>query len=133
MARFDIIGLEELEKSFAKLAELPEGIIQDMTLAGADILMNGQMCEGLAMGVIDTGETLRSLNVRKEKKGASLVEFKGKNSDGNRNAEVAFVNNYGTEKQKERPFIETANTKYEPQMTQAEEQIYNKWLTGLGL
>lgn len=130
--RIEINGIEELGLDLAKLAELPESVISDMTKAGAEALKKGQDSEGRAMGVVRTGQTLGSLNVRKAGS-AAVVEFRGTNSDGNRNAEVAYINNYGKKGQPARPFIDTANIKYEPQIVEAEEQIYNDWLDSLGL
>lgn len=61
------------------------------------------------------------------------------NSDGNRNAEVAFINEFGKsgkhgkKGQPARPFIRTANEAAEERATEAEEKVYNDFLNGKNL
>ena len=60
------------------------------------------------MGVKRTGDTLGALTVKAPKKGADgwecYVTYTGRNRKGNRNAEVAFINEYGKRHQPARAF-----------------------------
>lgn len=71
-------------------------------------------------------------------KGASraiYVSPKGTRSDGNkrRNAEVAFVNEYGKAGQPARPFINTANEKSADAAVEAAAGVYDKYLKSKNL
>ena len=86
-------------------------------------------------GVYRTGLTLASIthdNIRKNKDGKAVnVVFKGTNKDGNRNAEVAYINEFGKKGQPARPFIRDANEECAEDIVTAEEQPYNEWLESL--
>lgn len=50
------------------------------------------------------------------------------NDRGVRNAEIAFINEYGTRKQAPRPFIQRANEKAGQAACQAQAAVYDRWL-----
>jgi hypothetical protein len=60
------------------------------------------------------------------------IEFKGE-SHGNRNAEIAFVNEYGKKSQPARPFIKTANTISDEPSKKAGFSVYDDWLKSKGV
>jgi HK97 gp10 family phage protein len=100
--------------SYEQMAQIPDEVFDEMLNAGADIVAEKQKSVGERMGVHKTGVTLDSIKKsRKTGKTASRryidVYPQGKNADGNRNAEVAFINEYGKIGQPARPFMRTAN------------------------
>lgn len=107
------------------------------------VFENGRLKTAKSMGVYDTGVTEGSIKKTKVKKtatGKSIDIFpQGVNSDGNRNAEVAFINEFGKsgkhgkKGQPARPFIRTANEAAEERATEAEEKVYNDFLNGKNL
>lgn len=135
MARLEVNGLVELELSFEEMARLPDDVTDKMLIAGAKVAEKAQRAKGIAYGVYRTGLTLASIthdNIRKNKDGKAVnVVFKGTNKDGNRNAEVAFVNELGKKGQPARPFIRDANEECADDVVTAEEQPYNEWLDSL--
>lgn len=135
MARLEVNGLVELELSFEEMARLPDDVKDRMLIAGAEVAGKAQRAKGIAYGVHRTGLTLASIthdSVRTNKDGKSInVIFKGKNKDGNRNAEVAYINEFGKKGQPPRPFIRDANEECAEDIVTAEEQTYNEWLDSL--
>ena len=58
---------------------------------------------------------------------------RGKKGKTTRNAEIAFIAEYGRRKQKARPFIRDANDACAEQTTQAAAKIYDSWLKSKNL
>ncbi len=137
MGSFKINGLDSLINDLSALAALPDSVAEDMLNAGADIIEAEQHKTAKSMGVYDTGVTEGSIKKTKVKKtatGKSIDIFpQGVNSDGNRNAEVAFINEFGKIGQPARQFIRTANEAAEERATEAEEKVYNDFLNGKNL
>ena len=118
MAELSTQGLDGLIDDMTALMELPDETVLEMLTAEAEVVAAAQQSEAQSMGVYATGKTAGSISYDKKLKvkGASraiYVSPKGTRSDGNkrRNAEVAFVNEYGKAGQPARPFINTANEK----------------------
>lgn len=137
MGRLEINGIDALMSDFAALAELPDSVIEDILNAEADVIEKAQKEKAQSMGVYDTGITAESIKRTKVKKAASgsslFVYPQGKNVRGDRNAEVAFVNEYGKEDQPARPFIRTANEEAGDETVQEGEKVYHKFLDSKNL
>lgn len=153
------IGLDELIDDMAALAELPDKVIDDMLNAKADIIEVAQKQRGRAMGVHNTGLTLSSIKRTKSKrnKGGRSLEIypQGTNSKGVRNAEVAFMNEYGTPGNRNlpsrrfvaklgvqvsrlgrmpaRPFIDSANKAAGQQATDAAAKVLDTFISSKNL
>ena len=84
-----------------------------------------------------TGVTLESIKrgkVKTTKTGRVLhVYLQGVNKDGNRNAEVAFINEFGKHGQPARPFIRDANEGSIDKAVDAAAEVYDKFLQSKGL
>ena len=122
------------------LMELPDETVLEMLTAEAEVVAAAQQSEAQSMGVYATGKTAGSISYDKKLKvkGASraiYVSPKGTRSDGNkrRNAEVAFVNEYGKAGQPARPFINTANEKSADAAVEAAAGVYDKYLKSKNL
>jgi len=137
MARLTSYGLDELELSMREIMEIPDNTIADMLNAKADVVLPAQKSKGRAYGVHRTGVTLNSMvkkKPRRTKNGVTIdISFKGKNADGNRNAEVAFVNEFGKRGQAPRPFIRDANEESAEKATEAAAKVYYHWIKSKGL
>ena len=99
-----------------------------------------QRRQGRAYGVEDTGLTLRSIKKGKVKlhKGQRVLYITptGTRRRGHkrvRNAEIAFINEYGKKGQKARPFIRVGNERSAAPATQAAMAVYDRWLRSKNL
>lgn len=140
MASLSVDGLDDLMLSLEEIAAIPDDVAQDMLDAEAQVVVEAQIAQGMAMGVYDTGDTLRSIRrgrMKRTKEGgrAVYVTPQGVNDKGERNAAVAFMNEYGVPSRNipPRPFIATANAAaVEPAVAEAE-KVYDEWLKSKGL
>lgn len=140
MAEFSFSGLGDLMLDMQAIAELPEDVQDEMLNAQADVVVKAQQEQAKVMGVEDTGLTLHSIKKGKVKlkKGVRVIYVTptGTRKRGKkrvRNAEIAFVNEFGKEKQKARPFIRTANEKSAEATTQAAADVYDRFLKSKNL
>lgn len=141
MAELSTQGLDGLIDDMTALMELPDETVLEMLTAEAEVVAAAQQSEAQSMGVYATGKTAGSISYDKKfvvVKGASraiYVSPKGTRSDGNkrRNAEVAFVNEYGKAGQPARPFINTANEKSADAAVEAAAGVYDKYLKSKNL
>lgn len=137
MGKITVNGMDALIDDLADLAKLPDSVIEGILDAEADVIVEEQKKLGSKMwkGPYETGETAASIKKSKVKKTgldrSISVYPQGKNSRGERNAEVAFVNEYGksTGRQKGgRPAIRTANKQAEKKMHEAGEKVFHAYL-----
>ena len=139
MPYFELEGLDGIVGSFDELADMPDDVAEAMLNAEADVVLKAQKSTGEAMGVHRTGVTLDSLQktafarIQQTGNASMRVEFVGNNADGNRNAEVAFINEYGKTNQPSRPFVHTANENSAAETTMAAWRIYDNYLKSKNL
>ena len=98
--------------------------------AGAKLLKTYTYNKGRSMGVWRTRQTLGAITVKAPKRGTDgwvcYVTYDGRNRKGNRNAEVAFINEYGKRKQPARAFNRLAVENGEAAIIQRMENILTK-------
>ncbi|MDE7261955.1 MAG: hypothetical protein K2N78_07875 [Oscillospiraceae bacterium] len=134
MARFEVSGIADLCNDLASLAELPDSVTDDILNAEADVIVDAQRrtMERMLKGRYSTGDTARSIKKGKIKKGKDgkciSVSPQGTNRRGERNAAVAFINEYGKRGQPARPAIRTANAEAESAAIEAGEKVYHAYL-----
>lgn len=142
MATFDMVGLDALMLSFSEIAEIPEDVQDEILNAQADIAVPAQQAKARAYGVSDTGltaESIRKTKPKRDKNGAPYVHVypQGSRTRGRgkktRNAEIAFVNEYGVRGRAPRPFIRDANAACEEKIVQAAAEVHDKWLKSKNL
>jgi len=130
-------GIAEFGVSMAEIAEIPDSVLDGMLTAQADVIEPAQRAKGRSYGVHLTGVTLASIKrsaVKRGKDGKYIIIMpQGTNADGNRNAEVAFVNEYGKRGQAPRPFIRDANETSSDQAAEAAAKKYDQWLNSKNL
>lgn len=106
MAKIQFIGGNEVLLEMA--IRSGTDAVEEAVKAGAELLKTYTYNKGRAMGVKRTGDTLGALTVKTPKRGSDgwvcYVTYTGTNRKGNRNAEVAFINEYGKRGQPARPF-----------------------------
>lgn len=140
MAKLSVNGLDDLMLSLEEIASIPDDVAAAMLDAEAQVVEEAQIAEGMTMGVYDTGQTLRSIRRGKMKKGrdgsrAVHVTPQGVNDRGERNAAVAFINEYGVPGRRipPRPFVATANEKAARPAVAEAEKIYDAFLKSKNL
>lgn len=142
MAKFSSVGLDELERDFAAVAETPDSVILEMLTAEAEVIAAAQSAAARAQlsGPHSTGTTAGSVTydhkLKKAGDGKAIYVYpKGTRSDGNRRSvgEVAFVNEFGKKGQPARPFIQAANESSADSAAEAAAQVYDKFLKSKNL
>lgn len=140
MAEFSASGLDELMLDLAAIAEIPEDVQDEMLISMAEIVAAAQRKKARAYGVQDYGLTIRKIKPGKikMKKGVRTIYVTptGTRKRGEqrvRNAEIAFVNEYGTTSQKARPFVRDGNEASAAESTAAALEIYDRFLQSKNL
>jgi len=133
MASINVVGLEDEQDFFDRLAQLPDDVQTQILEAQGKLVLQAIRQKGQMYRVRDTGGTLDSLKrgkVRRDKRGdmSVYVRFEGRNARGVRYAEIAFVNNYGKAGQPARPFVTQAVQAVEQAALDAAAEIYNDWV-----
>lgn len=144
MGRLTVNGLDALSDDFAALARLPDSVIEGILEAEADVILQAQRAEiekqwngpkNLSTGM--SAKSIKKGKVKKDRDGRSLSIYpRGTRKRGGRttrNAEIAFINEYGKRGQPARPAISTANMKKEKEATDAGERVYNQFLDSRNL
>lgn len=140
MAEIGFEGLTELMLDLEDVANIPQDVQDEMLSAQADVVAAAQKEKARAYGVADTGLLISSIKKGrpKTKKGVRViyVTASGSRRRGKttvRNAEIAFLNEYGTKHQRARPFIRDANEASAEAATAAAMQVYDKYLQSKNL
>lgn len=132
------VGIDPLVKVLNDIANIPFDVQGEIVDAMADVVEKAQVYSAGTMlqGPYYKGDVAASITkskVRKRKSGPYVdIEFKGE-SHGNRNAEIAFINEYGKKKQPARPFIKTANELSDKPSQEAGLAVYDQWLKSKGV
>lgn len=141
MAEFRAVGLDELALSLQEIAEIPEDVQDEMLRAQGNIVAQAQRESAQRYGIQRTGTLIRSIKpgkVKLDKHGSRVLHVTpvGSRVRGGKkttNAEIAFLNEYGTRGQRARPFMRDANERSAEAATQAAADIYYRWQESRGL
>lgn len=141
MAEFKAVGLDELALSLQEIAEIPEDIQDEMLRAQGNIVAQAQRESAQRYGIQRTGTLIRSIKagkVKLDKHGNRVlyvtpVGSRVRGGKKTTNAEIAFLNEYGTRGQRARPFMRDANERSAEAATQAAADIYYRWQDSRGL
>lgn len=100
MAKFNCVGLQELEVEISKRAALLDEAAPAMLKAGTDILVEYQRGSIIAEGLVDSYDMLDSIKAGPVKAGKDgyyqEVWPHGVDHKGVRNAQKGFIHEYGT-------------------------------------
>ena len=139
MASLELQGFDSLEDAYQSIADIPFAVTADALDAMAEVAMAKIKAQGETMGVRDPESSVHILDKithRKPKQtesgGYALITFTGSRTRGRgtvtRNAEIAFVNEYGKRGQRARPFIGLAMTQNEDEILAPAEKIVGDWI-----
>ena len=138
MARLEMSGFDELDDAFARIADIPEDVTVRALDSMAQVAAVKIKASGESMGVRDPESTVHILDVIKRGKAKTTAEggyeditFAGTRQRAGkrvRNAEIAFVNEYGTRHQQARPFISQAMQQNEAAIAAPGAEIIGDWI-----
>lgn len=137
MAQVFIEGIDAVGQMFRDLGEIPWEVTVKALDAMAAVAQQKVRASGEAMGVRDPKSQVhildkitRSKPKQTEGGGRADVTFSGTRTRGNtktRNAEIAFLNEYGKRGQPARPFIRQAAEQGAEEIAAAGEKIIGDW------
>lgn len=138
MATLKIEGMDGLNAAFGRIQNIPDDIKTKALSDMADIAAAAIRRSGEAMGVRDPESEVHILDKISKAKakltasgGYQEITFSGSRRRGNtttRNAEIAFVNEYGKRGQQPRPFIGQAMTANEDKIAAAGGDALADWI-----
>ena len=140
MASLELTGFEELEEAFRTIANIPDSVKVDALNSMAAVAAEKIRSQGESMGVKDPESSVHILDKISTRSKAKTNEFGGykyitftgshTNSKGKkrRNAEIAFINEYGKRGQPARPFIETALKRYSDEIAAPGLRALGEWM-----
>lgn len=138
MATLELDGLDELNEAFRRMGEVPDSVKTEALNKMGNIAFARIRREGDSMGVRDPESDVHILDKMKLTKpkltkegGYADVTFSGTRQRGKtreRNAAIAFINEYGKRGQPARPFIGNAMNQAERAITEAGADVLGDWM-----
>ena len=138
MALVSVHGFSEIDAMFQKLGDVPWDVTRQALDQMAEVGENAVRRTGRAMNVLDptTPENILDRVTHTKPKqtedgGKTAVTFSGSRTRGNtetRNAEIAFLNEYGTDHQEARPFIRQTAEQYGDEISAPGAQLVGDWM-----
>ena len=128
MANYSVAGFDDLERMLLNESDKAKEIAPKMIKAGANVLISAEKQQIENLKIVDTGELKNSIKATKPKVkgGTHVIEVypHGKDSKGTRNAEKAFITEYGNSATPSRPWFSTAHEKSENDVHNAMGEIW---------
>lgn len=134
------MGILELDSLFQKLGNVPDSVLSEALQEMAQVACDKIRSQGESMNVRDPESDEHILDKIRpsgkpritENGGWQTISFFGSRTRGQnrtkvRNAEIAFVNEYGKRGQPARSFIRTALSRYETAICAPGIRILNDW------
>ena len=138
MAKLDIEGMDELNAALGRIASVPQSVTGQALGEMAAIAAAATKRSGESMGVRDPESSVHILDKITTAKpkftaagGYQDITFSGsrrRGSKSTRNAEIAFINEYGKRGQPARPFMGQAMTQNEAKIADAGGEVLGDWI-----
>lgn len=135
--RLDLTGFDDLINAFENISNVPDNITEKALQAMEDVAADAIRESGRRHGIYDPKSdvhVLDNVKVNKPKKtdtgGYADVTFAGsrtRHGKQTRNAEIAFINEYGKHNQPARPFVGEAMNKSADKIVQAGADVIGEW------
>lgn len=139
MAEFNTVGLEDLIEAFSRREQAVVEAVPKMLKRGADVLVEAQRAEALAMGLNETGGFVNSIKATAVKGDSTEKHIdvypQGRAKHGNdrkgdksnvRFATIGFVAEYGTSSKQARPYMTVANEKAHEKVVEAQREEWEQ-------
>ena len=138
MATLELTGFDDLADAFQRISEIPFDVTAEALDAMAAGAADAIRSTGESMGVRDPESDVHILDKIKPRKpkqteygGYEMISFTGSRTRGKtrtRNAEIAFINEYGKRGQPARPFIGTAMNRNADKIQDQAEKVIGDWI-----
>ena len=138
MGSITCTGSDKLSDAFARIQDIPFSVTAEALDAMAEVAVREIRDTGETMGIRDENSDVHILDhiiTKKARKtddgGRKKISFDGTRRRGNtdtRNAEIAFVNEYGKRGQPARPFMRTALSQNADLISEPGEKIVGDWI-----
>lgn len=138
MASFNVSGMDELQAAFGRIENIPWEVTEKALGKMADVAAAKVKAQGENMGVRDAESAEHILDRIKPAKakqddsgGHQDITFSGsrmRNGIRTRNAEIAFVQEYGKRGQQARPFIGTAMASNDETIAESGAEVIGDWI-----
>ena len=139
MASLELYGFDGLQDALERIGDIPFDVIEEALDGMADVAADKIRSTGESMGVRDPESDVHILDkikkaskAKKTDSGGYLnISFSGSRRRGKtttRNAEIAFVNEYGKKGQPARPCIGTAMSRNEEAISDPAEKVIGDWI-----
>lgn len=137
MARLELEGYQDLLDAFARIGSVPDEILTKSLTAMEEVAASKIKSSGETYGIRDPESDVHVLDkvkINRPKKtesgGYADITFSGfrtRHGKSTRNAEIAFVNEYGKRSQQARPFVGEAMEKNADAIAKAGAEILLDW------
>lgn len=137
MARLELEGYQDLLDAFARIGSVPEQILTKSLTAMEEVAASKIKSSGETYGIRDPESDVHVLDkvkINRPKKtesgGYADITFSGsrtRHGKSTRNAEIAFVNEYGKRSQQARPFVGEAMEKSADAIANAGAEVLLNW------
>jgi len=146
MARFETTGLDEIIESMGKMGQTTGALAEKMLFAGAEqiklawkqsanehkLRLTDQMFNSIGYAnKPNKASDILSIDIYPQGLSTYTKDTKGKifiRKKAIRNAEIAFVNHYGTSKRPGTHWVDTADDIAGPLVEEELQKIYDEWL-----
>lgn len=137
MAQFSVNGMQGLQTAFTTASNYPQDVKINCLKAMGETAKKAEAASAENEGVDDTHAMIDSLYVKKpelsDSGGSVIVTFRGSRTDKKhktptRNAEIAFINEFGKEGQEAKQFISKALTHNKDKILDAGQEVLNQWV-----
>ena len=133
MARFDTSGLDDVIREMERLGELYGETADEMLLAGADEVKKAWKASAERHKHRDTGDMIESIGYPRQPKRVGDIRSidvypQGTDQKGIRNAEKAFILNYGTKTRPASNWVFDADARCAEPVAKAMEAVWDKKL-----
>lgn len=138
MASFSVSGMDELQAAFGRIGEIPWSVTEEALNGMAAVAAAKVKEQGESMGIRDPESSVHILDTIKPVKakadddgGHQDITFAGKRTrhgKQTRNAEIAFINEFGKTGQPARPFIGTGMARNEDAITDPGAKVIGDWI-----
>lgn len=142
MAKFNTVGLEDVERKFLQMGEAATKAVPLMLEAGAEVVVKAQQTEAQKLNISgrSRGALVKSIKADKTK-GTGATRYKevyphgvdrSHTKKGVRNAEKGFVLEYGRSNMPARPWMAAANEKCADEVVGAQMKVWEDVNNGSG-
>lgn len=138
MARFEMDGFDELLAEMKQLGELSGETADKMLMAGAEQVKQAWKDSAEQHGHRDTGDMIASIGYSRTPKTAGDIKSvaiypQGKDRKGVREAEKAYILNYGKKSKPPSHWVDDAERIAEPKVLSAMEKIWDEHIKDAGV